>query len=92
MLWWIAATGFHILLLAIGLASATTVTTSYLHIDHSAHLKPVVFLSLILAIMAIFEVIVIYAVFLIYLEKTRVESQSGRNIRSHSTISISAER
>ena len=56
MLWWVASTGFHIVLLAIGLASTTTISSSYLHIDHASHLKPVVFLSLILAILTIFEV------------------------------------
>ena len=56
MLWWVASTGFHIVLLGIGLASTTTISSSYLHIDHASHLKPVVFLSLILAILTIFEV------------------------------------
>ena len=57
MLWWVASTGFHIVLLGIGLASTTTISSSYLHIDHASHLKPVVFLSLILAILTIFEVL-----------------------------------
>ena len=57
MLWWVASTGFHIVLLGIGLASTTTISSSSLHIDHASHLKPVVFLSLILAILTIFEVL-----------------------------------
>ena len=56
MLWWVASTGFHILLLSFGLASTTTISSSYLHIDQASHVKPVVFLSLILAILIIFEV------------------------------------
>ena len=63
MLWWVASTGFHIVLLTIGLASTTTISSSYLHIDHASHLKPVVFLSLILAILTIFEVYTVTSCF-----------------------------
>ena len=106
MLWWIASTGFHIVLLGIGLASTTTISSSYLHIDHASHLKPVVFLSLILAILTIFEVLgsripdtglllsqvlVIYAVVLIFMEKNRLEAQPERTVFSDS-IDASSER
>jgi len=91
MLWWVASTGFHIVLLAIGLASTTTISSSYLHIDHASHLKPVVFLSLILAILTIFEVLVIYAVILIFMEKNRLEAQPERTVFSDS-IDASPER
>ena len=106
MLWWVASTGFHIVLLAIGLASTTTISSSYLHIDHASHLKPVVFLSLILAILTIFEVLsrlflltdlllsqvlVIYAVILIFMEKNRLEAQPERTVFSDS-IDDSPER
>ena len=106
MLWWVASTGFHIVLLGIGLASTTTISSSYLHIDHASHLKPVVFLSLILAILTIFEVLsrlflltdlllsqvlVIYAVILIFMEKNRLEAQPERTVFSDS-IDASPER
>jgi hypothetical protein len=87
MLWWVASTGMHILVLTMVLASTTTFSSSYLHIDHANLVKPVVFLSLILAILAIFEVLVIYAVFLIFMEKSRYEAQSERTVYSDSTIS-----
>ena len=60
MLWWVASTASHILVLALVLASTTTFSYSYLHIDHASHVKPVVFLSLITAILAIFEVGIIH--------------------------------
>ena len=106
MLWWVASTGFHIVLLGIGLASTTTISSSYLHIDHASHLKPVVFLSLILAILTIFEVLsrlflltdlllsqvlVIYAVILIFMERNRLEAQPERTVFSDS-IDASPER
>lgn len=87
MLWWVASTGLHILILSLVLASETTFSSSYLHVDHASHLKPVVFLSLILAILAIFEVLVIYAVFLIFLEKCRFEAQTERTVFSDSISS-----
>jgi len=91
MLWWVASTGLHILVLALVLASTTSI--SYLHIGHAnlANLaKPVVFLSLILAILVIFEVLVLYAVFLIFMEKSRVEAQSERTVYSDSILSSPA--
>jgi len=91
MLWWVASTGLHILVLALVLASTTSL--SYLHIGHAnlANLaKPVVFLSLILAILVIFEVLVLYAVFLIFLEKSRVEAQTERTVYSDSILSSPA--
>jgi len=91
MLWWVASTGFHILLLSFGLASTTTISSSYLHIDQASHVKPVVFLSLILAILIIFEVLVIYAVFLIFMEKSRFDAQPERTVFSES-MSPSPER
>jgi len=91
MLWWVASTGFHIVLLGIGLASTTSISSSYLHIDHASHLKPVVFLSLILAILTIFEVLVIYAVILIFMERNRLEAQPERTVFSDS-IDASPER
>merc|ERR550534_3123983 len=78
MLWWVASTGFHIVLLGIGLASTTSISSSYLHIDHASHLKPVVFLSLILAI-------------LIFMERNRLEAQPERTVFSDS-IDASPER
>jgi len=91
MLWWVASTGLHILVLALVLASTTSI--SYLHIGHAnlANLaKPVVFLSLILAILVIFEVLVLYAVFLIFMEKSRVEARSERTVYSDSILSSPA--
>jgi len=88
MLWWVASTGLHILVLTIVLTS-----NNYLYIGHAnlANLtKPVVFLSLILAILVIFEVLVLYAVFLIFMEKSRVEAQSERTVYSDSILSSPA--
>ena len=56
MLWWVAATAVHIILILGILASYTTFSTSYLHIDDAKLVKPVVFLSVILAILTLFEV------------------------------------
>lgn len=86
MLWWVASTGLHILVLALVLASTTSFSSYYFHIDDANLVKPVVFLSLILAILAIFEVLVLYAVFLIFMEKSRFESQPERTVFSDSTM------
>ena len=56
MLWWVASTGVHILLILGVLTSYTTFSTSYLHINDASLVRPIVFLSVILAILTLFEV------------------------------------
>jgi len=90
MLWWVAATAVHIILILGILASYTTFSTSYLHIDDAKLVKPVVFLSVILAILTLFEILVIYAIFLIKAEKQKLDSESSAFFMSLSPSSMSA--
>jgi len=87
MMWWVCSTGVHIMVLGLALASQTSFSFAHFHVDRSTNLKPVVFLSLILTILIIFEVLVLYAAFLIFLEKSRVEAHTERTVYSESLVS-----
>jgi len=77
MLWWVASTGVHILLILGILTSYTTFSPSYLHINDASLVRPIVFLSVILAVLTLFEVLVIYAIFLVQAEKRKLERETS---------------
>lgn len=78
MLWWVASTGLHCVLLVLVLTSYTTFSSNYLHVDHVSLVKPLVFLCLVLGILLVFEVLVIYAFFLVYVEKSRLDAETSQ--------------
>jgi len=75
MVWWPLTTAAHILLILAVLGSYITPSPHYLHID-SSNLRPLACLTLVLAILVFFEVIVLYAVFLIHTERVQLAAQT----------------
>jgi len=88
MLWWVASTGVHILLILGILTSYTTFSSSYLHINDASLVRPIVFLSVILAVLTLFEILVIYAVILVQAEKRKQERETSGDFSSLSSSSI----
>lgn len=83
MLWWVSSTGIHCLLLILVLTSVTTFNSSYLQVDHVSIVRPLIVLSLVLAILLIFEGLVIYAFFLVYIEKSRLDRETQQFSQSN---------
>jgi len=86
MLWWVSSTGLHCVLLVLVLTSVTTFNSNYLQVDHVSLVRPLVVLSLVLAILLVFESLVIYAFFLVFIEKSRLDRET------HHFSTSSAER
>lgn len=76
MLWWVSSTGLHCLLLILVLTSVTTFNSNYLQVDHVSLVRPLVVLSLVLAILLVFESLVIYAFILVYIEKSSQDREA----------------
>jgi len=92
MLWWVASTGLHAILLILVITSYTTFSSNYLHVEHASLVKPLVFLCLVLGILLIFEVLVIYAFFLVYVEKSRLDNGTSQFSQQFSLSTAPRER
>lgn len=77
MIWWMATTGVHCILLGLVCTSYISFSEDFLHVERRSLVKPLVFLSLVLGVLLIFEVIVIYAFVLVWLEKARLEQETA---------------
>merc|ERR1719166_686678 len=75
MVWWAAATFLHIVPITVILTSYTLLPNSLIDQEETNHGRVVLTLSLILAILTLFEITVIYATYIVQRERKRRESQ-----------------
>jgi len=88
MLWLVSSIGVHIVLLLTPLTSFTTFSSSYLHIHQASHTTPVIVLATISALLALFQVLVIYAFFLVKSERRKCNRETSEVFRSPTSSSL----
>jgi len=76
MVWWAAATFLHIVPITVILTSYSLLPNSLIDQEETNHGRVVLTLSLILAILTLFEITVIYATYIVQRERKRRENLS----------------